>query len=89
MPSYPVVYQMTVPEDSGCSIMARVRMPDAAYITQATTSSVSVTYKPKGVQGATATTSSLTVSAVVFDALQIGNFWTKDTTGYNFKWTVS
>lgn len=88
MPSYPVVYQMAVPEDSGCSIMARVRMPDASYITQATTSSITVTYKVKSTQGATSTTTSLTVSAVVFDTLQTGNFWTKDPTGYNFKWTV-
>ncbi len=88
MPSTATVYQLKTMEDSGCSIMARVRLPSAAYITQSAISTVTVSYRRTDVTGAI-TTTSLTVSAVVFDTLQTGNFWTKDPTGYNFKWDAS
>lgn len=88
MPAVPVIHQLRAMEDSGCSIMARVRLPSAAYITQAATTSVSRTVKPLHKPGA-ASSSSLTVSNVVFDTLQTGNFWTKDTTGYNFRDDIS
>lgn len=84
MPATPTVWQVRAMEDSGYSLMARVRLPSAAYITQAAVSSITRTIKTLHKPGSP-TTSSLTVASVVYDTLQTGNFWTKDTTGYNFK----
>jgi hypothetical protein len=84
-------WNVQVSEDSGGSIAARVRNPNAAYITQATITSISARYRRLD-KSATTTTASLTVASVVFDTLQTDTFWKDiggvliDTIGYNFRW---
>ena len=82
-------------EDSGVSLMARVYGHAATVITQATISSITYTVTEHDTQenaedGANGTSiitsTSLTVSAVVFDTLQTDARWTKDSTGYNFRY---
>lgn len=85
MPRFARLFQFTVMEDSGCSVMARVRNPSGGYITQASLDSISVTYRSLNPSGS-ATTSGLTVSQCVFDTLQTDSRWAKDATGYNFRW---
>lgn len=74
--------------------MARVLGNAATAITQATITSISLAvYEYDTEEEATANTDgtvvsgvggSLTVSSVVYDTLQTGSIWTRDSTGYNF-----
>lgn len=82
-------------EDSGISLMARVYGHAATAITQATISTITYTVTEHATQedaenGANGTaiiaSTSLTVSSVVFDTLQTDARWTKDSTGYNFRY---
>jgi len=67
--------------------MARIQGDDAVNITQSDVTSI--TLKTFLNYGTTATsTTSLTVSAVVFDALQTDARWTKDSTGYCFRFQI-
>lgn len=96
-----------VPGNAGVALMARIRGNSHALVTQA--SVTSITYSVWDVQAyldsngetdatAVVTTTSMTVSAVVFDALQQSDgLWTKDgpgrlgpdlAWGYNFKFVV-
>ena len=78
----------TIWEDGGASLMARVLGHNAAAITQASVSSI--TYKVFDLSSGTppdqVTSGTLTVSSVVFDTYQTDARWTKDSTGYNFRW---
>jgi len=81
-------YQTTGQEDSDIQVMARIVGYAGTYITQALTSSI--VYSTFDLSSATPTTAivdstSLTVSAVVFDALQRDERWTVDDIGYNFR----
>ena len=76
----------TIYEDSGITCMARIQGDDAAYITQATTSTI-VLKTFKNVSTTATSTTSLTVSSTVFDALQTDARWS-DSTGYNFRYAV-
>ena len=67
--------------------MARIQRDDAAYITQATTSTI-VLKTFKNLSTTATSTTSLTVSSTVFDALQTDARWSKDSTGYNFRYAV-
>ena len=74
----------TVIEGVGVPVMARIRLPDGTYITQATTTSVT---RKVYHQGTEISTAALTVSTVIFDTLQTTStnaLWTLDTTGFNF-----
>lgn len=80
-------------EDSGASLMARIKGGDGANITQASISSIAYSVfslsTTNGVTtGTETTTGTLTVSDVVFDTLQTDARWGKDSTGYNFRWDV-
>ncbi len=72
-------------EDSGAALMARVVGNAATAITQATVTSID--RKVYDLDSATPTVATdektLTVSTVVFDALQTDGRWTVDSTGYN------
>ena len=77
----------TIYEDSGVTCMARIQGGDASNITQATTSTI-VLKTFKNASTTATTTTSLTVSSGVFDALQTDSCWSKDSTGYNFLYAV-
>lgn len=72
--------------DSGATILARAYGTSGSYITQAAISSITcaVTDITTGT-AVSVITPSIVVSSVVFDTLQTGGMWTKDSTGYNFR----
>ena len=84
----PIPKRASIWEDSGVFLAARILGNDGAYLTQATTSSI--TYLVHDITaGADITSGSLTVSSVIFDALQTDDRWTEDTTGYNFGYAAA
>ena len=75
--------QVTILEDSGVTLMARIQGENAANIAQADVSAISRNvYDGETLIGVS---TGLTVSSVVFDALQTDARWTFDSIGYNFK----
>lgn len=74
-------------EDSGLYLMARVTGSNAANMVQADVSSISLVVTKRG--GTPGDAESVTVSSVVFNTLQTDARWTKDATGYNFRYEVS
>ena len=77
----------TIYEDTAITCMARIQGDDAVNITQSDVTSI--TLKTFLNYGTTATTTtSLTVSTSVFNALQTDARWTKDSTGYNFRFQI-
>jgi len=77
----------TIYEDSGLTCMARIQGADASNITQATTSAITLAVFKNANTTATYT-ASLTVADVVYDSLQTDSRWSKDSTGYNFRYAV-
>ena len=74
-------------EDSGTTLLARILGNAGTPITQASLSSISyAVFDLQGADPATAVqTGTLTISAVVFDALQTSDpRWTVDDEGFNF-----
>jgi len=77
----------TIYEDTGVTCMSRILGDDAAAITQATTSSIELkTFK--NISTTATSTTALTVANVVFDSYQTDARWSKDSTGYNFRYAV-
>ena len=77
-----------VNEDSSCTVLARIHAA-GANVTQSDVSSISYAiYELDGLDTHTASTS-LTVSSVIYDALQTDDRWSKDNTGYNFKHDIA
>ena len=74
----------TIYEDTGITCMSRILGDDAAAITQATTSAITVAVF-KNTSTTATYTASLTVADVVFDSLQTDSRWSKDSSGYNFR----
>lgn len=80
-----------VNEGSGADYLARVRIWDASNAQQADITTITyATYDldsdaPESAVGS----GSLTVSNVIFDTLQTGAEWTRDSTGYNFKHSLA
>lgn len=84
----PLPKRASVYEDSGAFLMSRVLGNGGAPITQALVSAI--TYLVYDVTaGAEVTSGSLTISATVFDTLQLDDRWTEDEVGYNFGVAVS
>ena len=77
----------TIYEDSGLTCMARIQGADTSYITQATTSAITVAVF-KNANAVATYTASLTVADVVYDSLQTDARWSKDSTGYNWRFPV-
>ena len=77
----------TIYEDSGLTCMARIQGADASYITQATTSAITLAVFKNANTTATYT-ASLTVADVIGDVLQTDARWSLDSTGYNFRYSV-
>lgn len=76
----------TIWEDGAATCIARILGNAGTAITQASLTAIS--YKIFDIDSSTPTTaitsSTLTISSVVFDTLQTGARWTVDSTGYNF-----
>lgn len=77
----------TIYEDTGVTCMSRILGDDAAAITQATTSAI-VLNAFKNTSTTPTYTASLTVADVVFDSYQTDARWSKDSTGYNFRYAA-
>lgn len=84
----PISLKDVIWEDSDVFLMARIAGEDGAYITQASITSITC-YIQNLNTGTAPTPPSITVSDVVFDALQTDAIWTADSTGYNFKVQVA
>ena len=77
----------TIYEDTAITCMARIQGDDAANITQSNVTAITLkTFLNYGTAATSTTT--LTVADVVFDALQTDARWTKDATGYNFRYQI-
>jgi hypothetical protein len=87
-------YKGIIWEDSGCQLLARIVGVDAAAIVQADVSSISYSVYERdeedapGSGSAVRENAALTVSSVVFNALQTDARWTVDSTGYNFRYAA-
>lgn len=78
-----IVENQTVFESSGVAVMARLRLTDANYITQAAVTTIKRrVYHLGTIVGAE---TDLTVANVIFDTLQTDALWDKDDVGYNVK----
>jgi hypothetical protein len=77
----------TIYEDTGVTCMSRILGDDAAAITQATTSAITIAVF-KNTSTTATYTASLTVADVVFDSYQTDARWDKDSTGYNWRYAV-
>lgn len=78
---------VTIWEDTGCTIMARIYGNAGTAITQASLTAITCTVSKIG-DGTTVATPSVTISSVVYDTLQTSDpRWTRaggDSTGFNF-----
>lgn len=81
------VFRAVCFEDAGVTFLARIKGNDGSNITQASLSSIAYTVTDMA-DASTVISGTLTISAVVFDALQTGARWTVDSTGYNFLWAA-
>jgi len=92
MPKTTAILVASVWEDTGLTIMARLRGNTGAYILQADFSGIAASVFPiKDADNPTLNAAALTVSSVVFDTLQTTSDdprWTADGTGFNFLYTV-
>lgn len=77
-------------EDQQLWLAGRVQNNSAANITQASLSSISASaFQLNAAKTVTYGPTALTISSVVFDALQTSDArWTEDATGYNFACTI-
>lgn len=87
----PLVEKAHAFEGAGLTLLARVYDNTATAILQAGLSAI--VYSVIDTTTGTAVTghdgASLTISSVVYDTLQTGAIWTKDSTGYNFRTTLA
>lgn len=79
-------------EDSGFSLMSRIQGEDGENITQSSINTITASFfnidDTDDPQELGFSPIILTVSQVVFDTLQTDARWTKDATGYNFRYDV-
>ena len=73
-------------EDTGHTVMNRVTGNAATNIVAADINAI--TYTSHDLKTGEQTSGTLTIGTVVFDTLQKDVRWTKDTSGYNFRWTI-
>jgi len=78
----------TIYEDTAITCMARIMGDDAERIVTADVTSITLkTFLNYGTT-ATSTTVIESFTNIIFDALQTDDRWTKDTTGYNFRYQI-
>ena len=84
------IIQDVVFQNGGATYLARVLGNAGTAITQASLSSISCgVYDEDGATPGTAIiTPTVTIASAVYDTLQTDSIWTKDTTGYNFKFSI-
>lgn len=86
MPS-PNIHKAEFFEDSGGSLMARVVGPDAATVTSTMLSGITYSvYDTAEPSTSLVNASTLTIANVIYDTLQTDARWTRDATGYNFRY---
>ncbi len=92
MPTTTQIQKATAWEDAGLRIMARLRGNTGSLIVQADFTAIAASVWPfRAPTSPTLDASALTVASVVFDTLQTTSDdarWTKDSTGYNFAYTI-
>lgn len=77
-------------EDASLTVMARIQGNAGTNITQASLSSITCKVFDLDNANVVVATPAVTISSAVFDSLQTTDpRWTKDTTGYNFRFTVT
>ncbi len=81
----PIITQARIWEDGGASLMARVK-GQGGNITQSVVTSIAYSTRLLTDVATELSSGALTVSSVVFDALQPNADWSKDDLGYNFRW---
>lgn len=75
---------------SGFSLLGRGKMADGSYFTQAKFSTITIAAYEKNSDGTLVVAeTSLTIASVIFDTLQTDDRWTKDSTGYNFRYDAA
>lgn len=80
----------TVHQNMGASLMARVEGNDGSDITQAAITSIArKVFNHDDTDGDALGSSVPVVATVVFDTLQTGGGWSKDSDGYNFREDVA
>lgn len=86
----PTITKAAVWEGSGGhQLMARVYGADNTVIVQADVTSIAYSIRSLHDLATVVDSGSLTVSSVIFDTLQTDARWTEDSTGYNFRTTIS
>lgn len=80
------VFPFTAVKDCGWTALARVLGPDGELIQQADLSSIVCDVENDA--GTATLDATLTISAVIFDALQTDDRWQEDGTGFNFAYEV-
>jgi hypothetical protein len=76
-------------EDSGATFLARIHGNAGTAITPATISSIAFNVFSLNAPSTVVLSGTCTVSSTVFDTLQTDAIWTKDSTGYNFKYAMA
>ncbi len=75
-------------EDTGVSLMARVKVPTGNNMTIEDISSIDYSVYDQSAPTTAIKAGILNVSSVVFNSLQTDARWQEDNTGYNFRWDV-
>lgn len=83
MSGFPIIKGIAF-EDGGAVNLARVTNYTGSNVTQASLTSIHYSVYDLTSSTLTVSSTSLTVSGVVYDTLQTSAIWTLDSTGYNF-----
>lgn len=75
-------------EDGGYTMLSRIMGAAASAILQADLTSISITVYDTTDNSTAQAATSLDKTAVIFDTLQTDARWTRDSTGYNFRYTI-
>jgi len=88
MPTEAVLQSTDIWKGNPAVCLARCRVEDGTYLTQADLSSVDYVVYDLDAGSAQTGSDSISPDDCVYDTLQTDDIWTKDTTGYNLKLTL-